>query len=154
MKTFFQRLFQIMSQNKPIVLIGIVMFAIILMYTLLQLSMERLTYQLEENKKMLIKVREQNFALQEFKNQPKTAKNLMMIVVQQSFRNSPLKNTLVDITQNSDGTVALSFNNVNFDELMRYLMVLRYQKGIVVDSFKASAIESQLGYVIAEIVLR
>ena len=113
-----------------------------------------LTRELKTHQKMLMKVRALDKDLYALKNQPKTDKHVLMTVAQQSLQDSPLKEVITEITQKNDGGISLHFNDVNFDELMRWLIILRDQKGITVNSFEATAVEIQSGYVMADITLR
>ncbi len=154
MKIFFQGLLNFKPREKCVVVAGIVALVVVMIYVLLQTNMNFSTQKLAKNKKLLINMQTLDRDILQLKNQSRTDKNSLMMVIQSTLQVSPLKNSIENTTQKSDGTVGVQFKVVNFDELMRWLVLLRDQKGIVIESFEATAIEIQFGYVSAELVLR
>lgn len=77
----------------------------------------------------------------------------LFTTIENSLASNGLKSELKDIKQNQDGTITLTFDQVDFDDLINYLISLQQQYGIIITTFNSSKLPST-GYVKCEVVLQ
>lgn len=77
----------------------------------------------------------------------------LFTTIENSLTSNGLKSELKDIKQNQDGTITLTFDQVDFDDLINYLISLQQQYGIIITTFNSSKLPNT-GYVKCEVVLQ
>lgn len=113
---------------------------------------------LEDKRQLLQWMQTASVQFQQLKKQGHGPANLstdnMLSTVSQSLKDSALASLVSEIKQTNDLKVTVNFKQVNFDDLIQWLLNIRKQYGLQVDQIQIEQVSTAPGLVQAALVLK
>lgn len=120
--------------------------------------LDNLRHDIQTSQQLLMWMQASNKKILTIENQQKKQKSRLKIrgsllgIIQKRANQSPLAKNISFIQQADNNAVQLQFKNVNFDQLMSWLIQLWQTQGIVISQMSVTPVSAQ-GIVEAEVVL-
>lgn len=113
---------------------------------------------LEDKRQLLQWMQTASVQYQQLKKQSNGPANLstdnMLSTVSQSLKDNALTSLVSEIKQTNDLKVTVNFKQVNFDDLIQWLLNIRKQYGLQVDQIQVEQVSTAPGLVQAALVLK